>query len=102
MKAPFLAVCLVLVLARFAPAQDSLNVRYVGSWPFGLSQAVAVDSTRKLAFVGSGDGVYVLDVNDPAVPVKLSEIGTRRRVRDLCYADNRLYVANDTTGLRII
>jgi hypothetical protein len=54
MRAPLLAVCLVLALSGVAPAQDSLNVRYVGGWPFGLSQAVAVDTTRSLAFVGSG------------------------------------------------
>lgn len=42
---------------------DSLNVRFVGNWPFGKSYAVAIDSARNLAFCGSGGGVYILDVS---------------------------------------
>jgi hypothetical protein len=55
---------------------DSLNVRFVGTWPFGPSQAIAYDSLRTLAFCGSGAGGYVLDISDPSLPVKLSEQST--------------------------
>lgn len=52
---------------------DSLNVRFVGNWPFGPSEAVAYDLIRNLVFCGSGGGVYVLDVSNPATPQKISE-----------------------------
>jgi hypothetical protein len=93
---------LVLLAAGVAQAQDSLNCRFVGNWPFGPSLAVALDSSRNLAFCGSGGGVYVLDVSDPALPVKRSEISTRGAVNGLCYLNNRLYVADGLAGLRII
>jgi hypothetical protein len=85
-----LGLCLSLLLVGMAPAADSLNVRFVGNSPFGPSSAVALDSVRDLAFVGSGGGIYVLDVSVPASPVKLSEIGTRGMVDGLCYLNNRL------------
>ena len=83
---------------------DSLNVRFVGNWPFGPSYAVAYDSVRSLAFCGSGGGVYILDVSDPSSPVKVSErIHTRSLVRGLFYdySSERLYIANDYAGLEI-
>lgn len=38
---------------------DSLNIRFIGDWPFGPSYAIACDSARNIAFCGSG-GVYTL------------------------------------------
>ncbi len=84
---------------------DSLNVRFIGNWPFGgLSDGVASDSARNLMFLGSGGGVYILDVSAPRNPTKLSEsIHTRSHVEDLFYAENaqRLYIADDDAGLDI-
>ena len=40
----------VLLAAGVAQAQDSLNCREKGSWPFGPSYAVALDPARNLAF----------------------------------------------------
>jgi hypothetical protein len=81
---------------------DSLNVHFVGNWPFGLCEAVAYDSVRSIAFCGSGGGVYVLDLFDPSSPVKLSEtIHTRGFVQGLSYQGNRLYIACDVAGLEI-
>jgi DNA-binding beta-propeller fold protein YncE len=97
------AVIIVPALVAVALAQDSLNCREKGSWPFGpLSYAVAHDASRNLAFLGSGGGVYVLDVSNPGQPVKLSEaIHTRGVVRGLCYSGNRLYIAAREAGLEI-
>jgi hypothetical protein len=90
------------VLSSFNAGFDSLNVRFVGNWPFGPPHAVACDSTRKAAFLGSGGGVYILDVSDPKNPVKISEaIHTRGIVTDLCYSNNRLYIADGKGGLEI-
>ena len=83
---------------------DSLNVRFVGNWPFGPSYAVAHDSARSLVFLGSGGGVYTLDASDPTNPVKLSEgIRTRGVVEGLFYeaASRRLYIADGKAGLEI-
>ncbi len=83
---------------------DSLNVRFVGNWPFGPSQAVAHDSARNLAFCGSGGGVYILDVSSPSTPTKLSEgICSRGIVYGLFYeaSSQMLYIADGVAGLEI-
>lgn len=81
---------------------DSLNLRFVGNWPFGRSRAVAYDSVRSLAYCSSGGGVYVLNVSNPSSPAKLSDaIRTRGIVRGLFYQSNRLYIACDVVGLEI-
>jgi hypothetical protein len=83
---------------------DSLNMRFVGSWPFGPSYAVTVDSVRDLVFLGSGGGVYVLDVSTPSDPQKLSErIHTRGVVMDLSYdsPNENLYIADGDVTLEI-
>jgi hypothetical protein len=76
---------------------DSLNVRFVGNWPFGTPYAVATDTTRDLVFFSCGGGVYIYDMSNPASPIKLSEkIHTRSRFAyDLFYdyANHRLYTA---------
>ena len=102
MKALPTSIGLGLLLVSLAPAQDSLNCREKGSWPFGPSKAVALDSARSLAFCGSGGGAYVLDVSDPARPQRLSDaIRTRGVVQGLCYQSNRLYIAAGQAGLEI-
>ena len=75
---------------------DSLNVRFVGNWPFGPCWAVCVDSARNLVFVGSGGGVYVLDVSQVSNPVRVSEIRTRGIIYGLYYDNTTqmLYVAD--------
>lgn len=40
---------------------DSLNTRFIGNWPFGVTYAVSFDPSRNLVFCGSGGGVYVLE-----------------------------------------
>jgi len=73
---------------------DSLNMRFVGNWPFGLCRAIALDTLRNLTFCGSGGGVYILDVSELSNPTKLSEsIHARELIRGLCYSSNFLYVA---------
>jgi hypothetical protein len=83
---------------------DSLNVRFIGNWPFGPSHAVAYDSVRRLVFCGSGGGVYILDLSVPSAPVKLSElVQTRGIVYGLSYelSNSMLYIADGIAGLEI-
>lgn len=53
----------ISLMGNIVYGADSLNVRFVGNWPFGPSNAVAVDTARSIAFCGSGGGVYILDVS---------------------------------------
>jgi hypothetical protein len=76
---------------------DSLNVRFVGNWPFGSCQSITGDSTRHIGFCGSGGGVYILLISVPSNPILLSEgIHTRGNVIDLYYDESpqRLYTAS--------
>ncbi|MCX7785614.1 MAG: hypothetical protein N2201_05235, partial [candidate division WOR-3 bacterium] len=82
---------------------DSLNCRFVGNWPFGPSYAVAYDPTRNLCFLGSGGGVYILNVANPLNPINLigQNFRTRGVVWGLFYLNNRLYIADGYAGLEI-
>jgi len=100
----FIGVATVILLANVAHPQDSLNVRFVGNWPFGISYVTEIDSARSLAFCGSGGGVYILDISDPANPIKLSDnIRTRDIVIGQFYNEStyRLYIAAYGAGLEI-
>lgn len=81
-----------LVYAEF----DSLNMRFVGNWPFGPANSVACDSARNLAFLGSGGGVFIVDVSNSTEPTMLSDaIRTQGVVNELYYDESSrlLYVA---------
>ena len=83
---------------------DSLNVRFVGNWPFSAPMPVEYDEARELIYLGSGGGVYILSVKDPAYPVKLSEaIHARDFVESLFYesSNGRLYVTAMDAGIEI-
>jgi hypothetical protein len=83
---------------------DSLNVSFLGNWPFADSRAIAYDNSRQLAFLGSGGGIYILDISTPVNPIKVSEkIHTRGYVVNLVYdiTLQRLYIVNGTIGVEI-
>ena len=53
---------------------DSLNVNFVGNWPFGPEcWAIAYDSAREVAFLSSGGGVICMNVADSSNPIKISD-----------------------------
>ncbi len=79
---------------KFPLPRDSLNARFAGNWPFGYPGKVAFDTTRNLAFVGTGGGVYILDFTDPGAPVKLGEIRCRGLVGRIRHLDHILYLTN--------
>ncbi len=61
---------------------DSLNARFVGNWPFGPSHTVV--KADNYVLLGSGGGIYIVDINDPAQPVLVSDtMRTRGFVRSL-------------------
>lgn len=82
---------------------DSLNVSYQGSWGFGQSFSMGSNAAGTIEFVGSGSGVIILDVTNPASPVTLSQFSTRGLV-DAIYFDestHRLYVTAYFAGFEI-
>ena len=82
---------------------DSLNVTYQGSWGFGQSFSMGTNIAGTIKFVGSGAGVIILDVTNPNVPVKLSELSTRGLVDAIFYDEitSRLYVTAYFAGFEI-
>ena len=83
---------------------DSLNVRFVGNWPFGWGSSVIFDASRNLIYSASGGGVYILDGGDPSNPIAVSNLlRTRGYVTALSYDEalHRLYVSIRNIGLEI-
>ncbi len=78
---------------------DSMNMQFVGSWPYGPAFHVYV--VKDIAFLATGCVVYILDVSDPYHPVKISEIKTRGVARRVYYSNGFLYIANWKMGLDI-
>ena len=82
---------------------DSLNVSLVTTWPFSWSVNVATDSVRKLAFVGCGGGVFIMDLSDSTNPYVISDgIRSRDRISSCYYSyiEQRLYVASGYDGFQ--
>ena len=78
------------VLSESPTEIEDENLTFAGHWPFGSSYAVAVE--EEYAYVGSGGGIYVLDISDPSSPTKVAEMTTPGWVRGLFVADSYLYV----------
>lgn len=99
-------LCIILMFA-FLPGilfaqYDSLNVKFIGSWPFGACFSVSFDPSRNLVFLGSGAGVYIYNASNPSNPVKVSEkIHTRGLVKSVFYdlSMQRLYTASGRGSL---
>ncbi|MBU0507669.1 hypothetical protein KKH27_02360 [bacterium] len=67
----FLVVYLLLLSAMSVQAQDSLNVRRLGSIPY-WDDANAVSAVDTLAYVTTASsGLRIVDISDPASPVEV-------------------------------
>lgn len=77
---------------------------FVGNWPFGPAYAVTYDSSRQLIFLGSGRGVYIVDVASSSNPLMISDkIHTQGVIYSLFYNEiaQKLYVPATQGGLEI-
>ncbi len=90
------AIMLMIVLP--VAAQDCPQL--LGRWPYGTARAVAVSGS--LAFVGSGTTLLVLDVSAPSSPQLLGSVTLPELVDGIAAAGSHAYVANGTSGLRVI
>ncbi|MEW6027809.1 MAG: hypothetical protein AB1599_11030, partial [Planctomycetota bacterium] len=96
---------IILFAALSARANDSLNVRSVGSWPFYRCLSVALDTTtaQKLAIMGTGGGLFIADITDPLRPNKIGEINLNGSYSYIIKTrDNYAYCLSDSLGLLIV
>jgi hypothetical protein len=92
MAASFAALFALLVVS-VPTLPDSIALVPCGSYPFRGGTALALDTVLGVAYVGSGDGVLVVDVSDPEAPVVVSDaIRCEAAVKDLWLDWPRLYV----------
>ncbi len=74
---------------------DSLGMRYVGGWQQGPMRALALDTSRQLAYVGKGHRMVVVDLQDSLHPQEIShydQIYGGIRVLRYDPASQRLYM----------
>jgi len=99
----FLILLFLLVFPQLVHAQDSLNVRWLGGWPYGQAAqlSAAEINGHKYCFQTAGCGVLIIDVTDPYNPYKVSQIyGQSDRPRTDC-AYGLLFLAEEELGLTI-
>jgi hypothetical protein len=73
---------------------DSLNVTFVGQWPWGPCYDVEIKDS--CAYIGNGRLLQILDLNDPSSPVILGEYLTELLIYDFEVSGAYAYLA---TGL---
>ncbi|MBE0433933.1 T9SS type A sorting domain-containing protein, partial [candidate division WOR-3 bacterium] len=102
------AACFVLCLTALSPlyllAQDSLNVRFVGGYPFGGATGGIVSgviSGSEYVVASSGSGILIFNVDDPANPARVGQIISPIQALVPFLDDTLLYVAAQKQGLWI-
>jgi len=96
---------IILFSALSARANDSLNVRQVGSWPFFSCKSVALDTStaQKLAVLSVGGGLFIVDITDPLHPDKIGEINLNNSYSYILEInDHYAYCLSDSLGLSIV
>lgn len=100
--------CFVLCLTALGPlylsAQDSLNVRFVGGYPFGGATGGIVSGViggSEYVVASSGSGILIFNVDDPANPVRVGQIISPIQALVPFLDDTLLYVAAQKQGLWI-
>lgn len=82
---------------------DSLNMQFIGNWPFGQSMSVSSSPTGDTVFYGSGAGVLVYDAQNPYNPVQIADIRARALVDHSFYdaSSKILFLAAYFSGVEI-
>jgi hypothetical protein len=101
-RASVFVLSLSLLLAGVSRAQDSLNVRLIGSCDTpGWASDVALNGDY--AYVADyAAGLRIISVADPAHPVEVGHCHTPAEAFDVAVNGDYAYVAADTAGLRVI
>jgi hypothetical protein len=99
-KTTVLSLAVMFVAA--ASAQDSLNVRRVGSCTLP-DEAYAVAVAGNYAYVADCDsGLRVVSIADPTYPIEVGHADIPGRTYGLTVSGQYAYVAAETAGLRVI
>ncbi len=94
-------------MALFLPflliAQDSLNVRWLGGWPFGRAEytSAGLINGHRYVMLTAGGGILILNVDNPAQPANVSEIITQSDRPHTYFTSNLLFIAERPFGLKI-
>ena len=84
-------------------AEPHLIGSYFPSTPWRASlDARDVQLAGRLAYVAGYDGLWVLDVSNPARPVNVGVLPTLTSAHKLAVVGNRIFVALDDGGLQIV
>lgn len=97
-----LAIICLCAMPLFVYPQDSLNVRFVGGYPFGVSywQTGGIVEGHGYVFFQSGSGLIILNVDNPENPVKVGQILSPILMNPFL-KDTLLYCAGYSRGLLI-
>jgi hypothetical protein len=76
------------------------NVTLIGRLPDGPCSAVNTDGNY--AYIGNGGAMDILDITNPAAPVRVGRTLTPGYVQGISINGDKAYIANGETGLRII
>jgi hypothetical protein len=72
------------------PAAEALEL--LGKWPYGPCEACAIDAGRKLALIGNGETLQVLNISNTSSPAKIGEVSLEGNPQDIEIAGNFAYV----------
>jgi hypothetical protein len=101
--------CLLSFFPLFIHAQDSLDVRFVGGYPFGhgngpfgcnLRITNGVINNHNYLFYASGSGIMILAADDPSNLIKVGNILSPIEL-NLYLVDTLLYAVANNRGLKI-
>ncbi|WP_146066881.1 Calx-beta domain-containing protein, partial [Candidatus Venteria ishoeyi] len=80
---------------------DMSGIYKVGSWGSGNYDNVTISGNY--AFVMGGSiGFDIVDISNPATPIRVASYDTTGSVESIAVSDNYVYVADGDTGLQII
>jgi|GEM_PF-1796671 len=101
----------ILFASLSARANDSLNVRTVGNWPFGNTYSAATCSIggHHIAVVGNGGGIMTVNIDTPSCPRWLGEvaiggfpINQLQHPRNIKVYGNYAYLSLSESGMGIV
>ncbi|MGH8103801.1 MAG: LVIVD repeat-containing protein [bacterium] len=100
-KCSLIALALLSLLSRPAFAMEA---KWVGAWPFGYAEAMAIH--KNALFVAMGGGVAIYDISRPRTPVRVGEIRTPGLIAQLAIQSEGgsqsspvLYIAGRESGV---
>ena len=89
-----------LSFSRPVRAQFTLvNVGHATNYPNGFAYGISVVGNYAYLANGSGDGLRIFDVSDPAKPVSIGQTNVTGDLTRVIVSNNRAYV--DASGLKI-